>query len=332
MSVARPPLWAITGGSGFLGLHLSQRLLLEGHAVRSLDLEPVEHPEVEEIVGDVRDPAAAGLLCGGAEVLVHAAAALPIRGSRRTIWSVNVEGTATVLAAAAEAGVRRVVFISSAAVLPQPIEAYGAAKAAAELVCGDFAARGLGVTILRPQAFIGPKRLGVFGILFRWIAEGRRIYTIGPGSNRYQLLDVEDLVEAIVLAAAQPVAGEAFTLGAKRLATVAEDLQALIDHAGSRSTLTPLPAGPARALLRGLHLAGLSPLGEWHYRTADRDCFVDITAAERDLGWSPRFSNREALARAYDSYGAGRRAELRAGRTHRTPWNEKALALLRRLS
>jgi nucleoside-diphosphate-sugar epimerase len=325
-------IWAITGGSGFLGLHLSRRLLLEGRSVRSLDLEPGEHPRAEEMLGDVRDPAAARRLCRGADVLVHAAAALPISGSRRAIRSVNVEGTATILAAAAEAGLRRVVFISSAVVLPHPIEAYGEAKADAERLCRDFAARGLEVTILRPQAFVGPERLGLFGILFRWIAEDRRIYTLGPGSNRYQLLDVDDLVEAILLAAERPATGEAFALGARQFGTVAEDLQALIDHAGSRSILTPLPAGPARALLRGLHLVRLSPLGEWHYRTADQDCFVDIGDAVRRLGWSPRFSNREALARAYDWYVSGRRAELGAGLTHRTAWNEKALALLRRLS
>jgi nucleoside-diphosphate-sugar epimerase len=325
-------IWAITGGSGFLGLHLSRRLLLEGHTVRSLDLEPVELPAVEEIVGDVRDPVAARLVCRGADVVVHAAAALPIRGSRPTIRSVNVNGTATILAAAVEADVRRVVFISSAVVLPQPIEPYGATKAEAESLCRDFAARGLEVTILRPQAFVGPERLGVFGILFRWIAEGRRIYTVGPGSNRYQLLDVDDLVEAILLASEKPLARDPFALGAKEFGTVAEELRALIDHAGSKSTLTPLPARPARALLRGLHLAGLSPLGEWHYRTADRDCFVDAGAAERGLGWSPRFSNREALARAYDWYAAGRLADVGSGLTHRTPWNEKALAVLRRLS
>jgi nucleoside-diphosphate-sugar epimerase len=325
-------VWALTGGSGFLGLHLSRRLLREGHTVRSLDLEPVELSAVEEIVGDVRDPLAAGLVCRSADVLVHAAAALPIRGSRRTIRSVNVDGTATILAAAVEAGVRRVVFISSAVVLPQPIEPYGETKAEAESLCRDFAARGLEVAILRPQAFVGPERLGVFGILFRWIAEGRRIYLVGPGSNRYQLLDVDDLVEAIVLASEKPLARDPVALGAKEFGTVAEELRALIDHAGSKSILAPLPARPARALLRGLHLAGLSPLGEWHYRTADRDCFVDVGAAERGLGWSPRFSNRDALARAYDWYVAGRIADVGPGRTHRTTWNEKALALLRRVS
>lgn len=325
-------LWALTGGSGFLGLHVARRLLHEGHEVRSLDLEPLELADAEGIVGDIRDPGAARLLCRGAEVVVHAAAALPIRGSRRTLQSVNVEGTATILQAASDAGVRRVVFVSSAVVLPRPIEPYGEAKVEAERLCREFGTKGLETTILRPQAFVGPGRLGLFGILFRWISEGRRIYTLGPGSNRYQLLDVGDLVEAIVLAAERGGRGEAYALGAKQFGTVAEELQALIDHAGSSSLLTPLPARPTRAALRALHIARLSPLSEWHYRTADRDCFVDVAEAERGLGWSPRYSNRQALARAFDWYASSRPVRLRTGPTHRTAWNEKALGLLRRLS
>jgi nucleoside-diphosphate-sugar epimerase len=325
-------LWALTGGSGFLGLHLARRLLASGHTVRSLDLEPNELDEVEGVVADVRDAAAARTLCRGADVVVHAAAVLPIRGSRRLLRSVNVEGTATVLSAAAENGVRRVVYISSAVVLPRPIEAYGEAKAEAERLCSEFAARGVEVTTLRPQAFVGPGRLGIFGLLFRWVAEGRRIFLLGPGANRYQLLDVNDLVEAILLAAERPVAGEALDLGAAEFGTVAADLQALIEHAGSGSVLTPLPARPARAVLRVLHAARLSPLSEWHYRTADRDCFVDVSAAERRLGWSPRYSNREVLARTYDWYVSAASGEHRLGSTHRTAWDEKALALLRRLS
>ncbi len=320
--------WAVTGGSGFLGLHLARRLLREGHRVRSLDLEPLELADAEGIVGDIRDPDAARLLCRESDVVVHAAAALPIRGSRRTLRSVNVDGTATILRAAAEAGVRRFVFVSSAVVLPRPIEPYGEAKAEAERLCRS--ANGLETTILRPQAFVGPGRLGVFGILFRWIAEGRRIYTVGAGTNRYQLLDVDDLVDAIVLAAARNGNGAAFALGAKQFGTVAEELQSLIDHAGSGSALTPLPAAPTRAVLRALHLARLSPLSEWHYRTAHKDCFVDVAAAEVGLGWSPRCSNRQTLARAFDWYVSSRPA--RSGPTHRTAWNERALGLLRRLS
>jgi len=117
-------LWAISGGAGFLGLHLARRLLADGQSVRTLDVVPLDEPElersVEELRGDVRDAAKARELAGGADVLVHAAAALPIRGSRDEITAVNVGGTANVLAAAREAGVQRVVFISSTAVYGVP--------------------------------------------------------------------------------------------------------------------------------------------------------------------------------------------------------------------
>src|SRR5687767_7844562 len=79
-------LIAITGGAGFLGLHLARRLLADGHAVRTLDVAPLEEPElehgVEELRGDVRDPAPVARLVEGADILVHAAAALPIQASR----------------------------------------------------------------------------------------------------------------------------------------------------------------------------------------------------------------------------------------------------------
>src|ERR671935_3009847 len=117
-------LWAISGGAGFLGLHLARRLLADGHEVRTLDLAPLDDPrlegEVEELRGDVRDPVAAAGLVARADVLVHAAAALPIQASREAIRSVNVDGTAVAFAAARDAGVRRVIFISSTAVYGVP--------------------------------------------------------------------------------------------------------------------------------------------------------------------------------------------------------------------
>src|SRR5947209_11840582 len=157
-------LWAISGGAGFLGLHLARRLLADGHAVRTLDVAPLDEPELErsvqELRGDVREPWTARELVDGADVLVHAAAALPIRGSRREISSVNVGGTATLLAAAREAGVGRAIFISSTAVYgvptvhPIPEDAplvgvgpYGESKIEAEGICTEFARRALDVVI-----------------------------------------------------------------------------------------------------------------------------------------------------------------------------------------
>ncbi len=342
--------WAISGGAGFLGLHLARRLLADGHAVRTLDLAPLDEPElerrVEELRGDIRVGRDARALVEGADVLVHAAAALPIQASRESIRSVNVGGTATVLAAAAEAGVGRTVLVSSTAVYGIPkvhpireddplvgVGWYGESKIEAEVVTRDFGRRGLDFAIIRPKTFIGPERLGVFEILFDWIRDNRRIYMLGSGANRYQLLAVEDLVDAIVLAAERPEArGETLNVGAKEFGTVRSDLQALIDHAGSTSRLTPVPARPAEIALRGLELLRVSPLAEWHYKTAHRDSFVDVSKAERLLGWVPRWSNAEALCRTYDWYLAHRDTLAAAGVTHRVPWNQQALRLLKKIS
>jgi hypothetical protein len=76
----------------------------------------------------------------------------------------------------------------------------------------------------------------------------------------------------------------------------------------------------------------LSPLAEWHYRTADKDSFVDTRQAEEVLGWRPRFSNAEALIATYDWYLANRSEAAAPGLTHRTPWRQQALGLLKRLS
>ena len=342
-------LVAISGGAGFLGLHLSRRLVADGHVVRTLDVATLDDAglegRVEELRGDVRSAVDARRLLAGADVLVHAAAALPIQESRAAIRSVNVDGAAVTFAAALEASVRRVVLISSTAVYGVPerhpiheddplvgVGHYGESKIEAERLCDAFARRGLETVIVRPKTFLGPERLGVFEILFDWIREGRRIPILGEGTNHYQLLAVEDLCDAVVRCLDADVAGEALNVGAARFGTVREDLEALIAHAGSGSRLRPVPARPAELALRGLELARLSPLAEWHYRTAHRDSFVSIEKTRSLLGWEPRLSNAETLCETYDWYLAHRGTMRAAGVTHRVPWDQRALALIRRMS
>jgi hypothetical protein len=113
---------------------------------------------------------------------------------------------------------------------------------------------------------------------------------------------------------------------------VRDDLEALIAHAGSGSRLRAVPARPAELALRALELARVSPLAEWHYRTAHKDSFVSIDKARRLLGWEPRLSNEETLCSTYDWYLAHRERLGATGTTHRVPWSQGALGLLRRLS
>ena len=111
-----------------------------------------------------------------------------------------------------------------------------------------------------------------------------------------------------------------------------DDLEALIDHARSGSRLRPVPATPAELVLRTLELARLSPLAEWHYRTAHKDSYVSIEKARALLDWEPRLSNAETLCATYDWYLANRDGLRDAGTTHRVPWDQRALGLLKRLS
>jgi nucleoside-diphosphate-sugar epimerase len=313
--------------------------------VRTLDVAPIDDPietAVDEIRGDMRNGDAARRLCAGADVLVHAAAALPIRGSRREIMGVNVDGTAALVAAARDAAVGRVVYISSTAVYGIPrthpiaedaplagVGPYGESKIACERLVRDAP---LASVVIRPKTFLGPERLGVFEILFDWIRDGRRIYVLGDGTNRYQLLAVEDLVDAVLLASEAPVAGETFNVGATEFGTVRSDLEHVIAHAGTRSRLRPVPARPAEVALRALELARLSPLGQWHYKTASRDSFVDVSKAGRLLGWRPTKSNVDTLVENYDWYVRNRERMRRAGVTHRVPWNQQALGWLKKVS
>ena len=340
---------AITGGAGFLGLHLARRLLADGHEVCTLDVaaldDAVLEASVDEIRGDVRNEFDVRRAVAGADLVVHAAAALPIQASRDGIRSVNVEGAAVVMAESLDAGVRRFVLISSTAVYGVPerhpiregdplvgVGWYGESKIDAENLCGQFGRRGLANVIIRPKTFVGPERLGVFEILFDWIREGRRIPILGSGDNRYQLLAVEDLVDAVVKSFDAPVSGLALNVGAGSFGTVREDLGALIEHAGSGSSLRSVPAKPAELALRGLELAHLSPLAEWHYKTAHKDSFVSIDAARRLLGWEPELSNAETLCSTYDWY-LEHLSEMRgAGTTHRVPWDQRALGLIKRFS
>ncbi len=344
----------ITGGAGFLGINLVRHLMAKGYrSITSLDAADFDYPErvsIRVVQGDIRDRRLVRTLVPGTDLLVHAAAALPLC-SERDVFSTEIAGTENLLRAALESGVDRFVFISSTAVYGVPdhcpidesheqvgVGAYGRAKIAAEDLCAAYRAKGLCVSVLRPKTFVGPERLGAFELLYSWASEGRGFPLIGSGANRYQLLDVEDLCEAITLCLSLPRerVNDVFNIGAREFGALRDDFQAVLDAAGKGGRTVSFPRGPAVAALRVLERMRLSPVYGWIYQTAVKDSYVSIEKARRMLGFDPRYSNRQALLRNYEWYvrngarGAGAGC-ARAGVTHRLPWKHGALRIIRRL-
>lgn len=340
--------YLITGGAGFLGINLARFLLARGHDVASLDIAPFDYPERDRVdihTGDIRDEDAVARAVEGANVVVHTAAALPLY-KKNDILTTDVDGTRNVLATAFQARADRFIHISSTAVYGIPdhhplleddplvgVGAYGEAKIAAEELCLEYRRKGLCAPIIRPKSFVGPERLGVFAILYEWAGEGRSFPVLGSGRNRYQLLDVEDLCEAIFLAATAPpeAANDTFNIGAREFATLGEDYQAVLDEAGFGKRIRPLPAVPLILVLRILEKLGVSPLYKWVYETVAKDSYVSIEKAERLLGYNPRYSNQAALVRNYRWYLDNRENfQGQAGVSHRAPWKQGALGLAKR--
>jgi nucleoside-diphosphate-sugar epimerase len=248
-----------------------------------------------------------------------------------------------VLQSAFEHGAERVIHISSTAVYGIPdhhplyeddplhgVGPYGEAKVKAEQICLEYRAKGMCVPIIRPKSFVGPERLGVFALLYDWAKDGKNFPMIGSGNNRYQLLDVEDLCEAIYLCATldRDRVNDTFNIGAKEFTTMREDYQAVLDAAGFGKKIIPLPAAPVIWALRILEALHLSPLYKWVYETAATDSFVSIEKAERVLGFTPKYSNKEALVRNYRWYIEHlNEFEGVSGVSHRVPWKQGVLRL-----
>ncbi len=346
--MAESQTYLITGGAGFLGINMTRYLLARGHKVVSLDIAPFDYPEksqINAILGDIRDLAAVENAMQGVDIVIHTAAALPLY-TPEDIYSTDIQGTRNVIETAKKLGAKRFIHISSTAVYGIPdhhplreddkldgVGPYGIAKIEAENVCLDYRKGGLIVPIIRPKSFVGPERLGVFALFYDWAKDGHGFPMLGSGNNRYQLLDVEDLCEAIYLCATLPAdqANDTFNIGAKVFTTMKEDYQAVLDTAGFGRKIVGLPAAPAIWLLRVLEALKLSPLYKWVYETASKDSFVSIERAEKKLGYAPKFSNKDALNRNYKWYIDNvTKFENTSGVSHRVPWSQGILGIAKR--
>ncbi|MGC5032524.1 NAD-dependent epimerase/dehydratase family protein [Micromonospora sp. DT229] len=333
---------AITGAAGMLGSRLAERLIADGHQVHGVDLRT--EPTVSH-VGDIRDPELLTRAFTGATAVIHCAAALPSYPADQ-IRSIIVDGTSTVFEAARRAEVGRVLHISSTAVygLPKqvptpeeyprmPVDAYSAAKAAAEEIAERHRAEGLPVAVLRPKTFLGPGRMGLFAMLFEWAEEGRNFPVLGRGDVRIQMFAVEDLVEAVltVLTADDDLANDTYNLAAERFGTLREDFQAVLDAAGHGRRVVSLPARPALLTLSLLERSRLSPVYGRLLHKLMADSYVSIDKARQRLGFHPKLSNQDAILRTYEWWRAERHRDQPRdeGRTSRDPWRQGLLAATR---
>lgn len=326
-----------------------EHLLQQDQSVRVLDLEPFEDDrfadrDVEFIQADVSEPEVVSKACDSIDVVIHAAAALPIQ-SKSKIYQTDFEGTKNTLDSAINQNVDRFVFVSTTAVygipdvhpIPEdfpkdPVGHYGKAKRMAEEYCFERW-DDIFLSIIRPKTFVGRERLGIMEVLFDWIRRGKNIYVLGDGNNRYQLLDVEDLCEALWLASTHEDADDVFNVGAREFGTINEDMQPVFEKADNGSQLVHLPARPIQEVLRVLETLNLSPIVKWQYDTMDKESWVATDKIRETLGWEPESSNQDAIMANFDWY-LEHYDEFtdEGGVTHRVPWDQKILKIIRYFS
>ncbi|MEX2126110.1 MAG: NAD(P)-dependent oxidoreductase [Woeseia sp.] len=311
----------VTGASGFLGRHFVQHATAAGHEIVALQRKPASgSPAPTHRAGvtvryaDLLDRDAIYAAVADADCVCHLAAAF--REAHATddyFHRVNVEGTATVMAAAHAAGVKRFVFCSTAGIYgkrvpglidetrqPQPWNSYERSKVAAEEeVRRSAAAYGMEYVILRPSSIYGPgdRRLAK---LYRNAARGR-FPLFGRGEGRRHMVYVRDLAEAFLRACALPAAAnrEMIVAGPKAV-PLHEILRTLAELSNRRSSGPQLPL-KAMVLLAGITedvcrlLKVRAPL---HRRRMDfylNDAEYDCRRAEEVLAWKPKVSLREGL-------------------------------------
>jgi len=292
----------VTGGAGFIGSHLVDRLANEGCRVVVLDdlssgsLENIrghlDSGKVRFIEGDVRGSEAVEEAMKGADLVCHSAAVVSVPYSMREpllTHEVNATGTLNLLIASRNHEVERFVYLSTCAVygepeyLPvdeahptNPVSPYAASKLAAEHYCMAFQqAYGLKTVILRPFNVYGPRQNdGVVAEFVQRVKKGDPPIIYGNGGQTRDFVYVWDAVDAIVLALKHDgIVGKVFNLGTGKATTVNE----------------------LAGLLLRIFGKDLKPKRE-EPRIGDvKQSCADIDKAEKELGYKPRFSLEKAL-------------------------------------
>ena len=340
----------VTGGSGFFGGLLKRKLLEEGWHVMNIDLQPDtdHHQHLTSIQGDIRDVVLMDRLCTQQkiDVVFHCAAILAhVGGSKQFLWSCNTDGTRQVAESARKHGINNLIFTSSNCLWgeamerpireddpPKPIELYGQSKWEAEKILKQYE-QNINITIIRCPTIMDAGRLGLLSILFEFIDEGRKVWVIGGGKNRYQFIYAGDLIDACIRAADQKQS-HLFHLGSDSVSSFRDVYQHVIDQAQTGARIASLPAFPTLQLMKLMHLLHLSPLGPYQYKMIAEDFAFDTLHIKQALNWQPTLTNEQMLWKAYE-YFQKHKDEI-YGRTdvsaHRQPAKMGIIRLLKWLS
>jgi len=302
----------ITGGAGFIGSHLAERLVADGHRVTLLDnFDPFYDPAVkrdnvsgllsrpgcELVEGDIRDESVLEALLGGEKFdgVVHLAARAGVRGSIADpvlYSSVNLDGTTRLLEACRRHGVRRFLFGSSSSVygnndkvpfseddpVDHPISPYAATKKAGELLCHSYHHLfGMHIACLRFFTVYGPRQRPEMAIhkFARLLADGKEVEQYGDGSSARDYTYVGDIVDGIVRALDRCRDYHVWNLGGSNTTTLSDLVRKIASRLGVSARVRPMPMQPG---------------------DVDRT-WADVSRARADLEWEPQIDIDRGLDR-----------------------------------
>ena len=331
----------ITGASGFIGGKLAERLLAAGRRVRVLSRRPVPHLEklgAEVVAGDLDDTAALRRGCTGAGTVFHVAGRVGVWGPAADFLRVNVAGTRHVIAACHAAGVRRLVYTSSPSVVYNGGDlagvneaaplctaapcAYPTSKAAAECLVSNAHGAELATVSLRPHLVWGPGDKNVVPRVLALAQQGR-LKIIGPGRNKVDVTHITNVVDAHLLAERAlgesqssdlkseipAAAGRAYFITNGEPVVLWDWINQLLRGLGRPEVTQHVPLGAAyavggvlEALWRVLPLKGEPPMTRFVAKELATDHWFDISAARRDLGYTPRVTMAAGTAELIEHY------------------------------
>ncbi|MFL5870065.1 MAG: NAD-dependent epimerase/dehydratase family protein [Solirubrobacterales bacterium] len=323
----------VTGGSGFIGGALIRRLVAEGSSVRALarsdrSTAAVEAIGAEPVRGDLADPAAIRAGADGCEAAFHLAAHLGTWGSREEFMRDNVTGTRNALAGCREAAVRRFVHCGTEAALiageplvevdetaplrPDSKALYPATKALAEQAVRGASADGFETVVLRPRFVWGVGDTTLLPGIMHMVGKGRFAW-IGGGGQLTDTTHVENVVEGLLLAAAEGRAGEAYFVTDGDRVVFREFVSALIETQGVKPPTRSVPAAVAGSLAaaaestwRLLQLSGEPPITRFAVWISSQECTIKIDKARAELGYEPIKDRETGLAELRDAGLEGR--------------------------